>query len=171
MTPNKSTGVQKPKSHQKTPPKSAQVKKQTKKENKTLIWLIPAAVVVVAAIIGAIFLLNQNSPASAEKLPAVMSVSEASQRFTEGAYLLDVRTVAEWNESHVDGAVLIPLDELNARINEVPTDQDVLIICRSGNRSGQARDILRAAGLMRTTSITGGITAWVNAGLPVVTGP
>jgi rhodanese-related sulfurtransferase len=171
MTQNKSTGTQKPKSHQKTPPKSAQVKKQTKKKSTNLTWLIPVAIVVVAAIIGAIVLLNQDKPASASKLPAVMSVSEASQRFSEGAYLLDVRTVPEWNESHVDGAVLIPLDELSARISEVPTDQDVLIICRTGNRSGQARDILRAAGLMRTTSITGGIVAWINAGLPVVTGP
>jgi rhodanese-related sulfurtransferase len=171
MTPNKSSGAQKPKSHQKTPPKTAQVKKQTKKRITTLTWLIPVAVVVVAAIVGAIFLFNQDKPASESKLPAVMSVSEASQRFSEGAYLLDVRTAAEWNESHVDGAVLIPLEELAARISEVPTDQDVLIICRTGNRSGQARDILRKAGLMRTTSITGGIVAWIDAGLPVVTGP
>jgi rhodanese-related sulfurtransferase len=47
----------------------------------------------------------------------------------------------------------------------------VLIICRSGNRSGQARDLLRAAGLKRTTSISGGINAWMAKGLPVVSGP
>jgi rhodanese-related sulfurtransferase len=67
--------------------------------------------------------------------------------------------------------VLIPLDELKSRLAEVPVDQDVLIICRSGNRSGQARDLLRAAGLKRTTSISGGINAWVAKGLPVVSGP
>ena len=159
----------KPKSHQKTPPKSAQVKNQKKAKSK-MNWIVPVALVVVAAIIGAIVLLNNNSAAS-DRLPAEISVTNASQRFNEGAYLLDVRTVAEWNENHVDGAVLIPLDELSSRISEVPTDQDVLIICRSGNRSAQARDILRAAGLMRTTSIAGGINAWMSAGLPVVTGP
>lgn len=172
MAQKKSTGAQKPKSHQKTPPKSAQVKKQNHKQKKsTLTWLIPVAVVVVAAIIGGIFLLNKNAPAVANSLPANMSISEASQRFADGAYLLDVRTVGEWNEHHIDGAVLIPLDELPARISEVPTDQDVLIICRSGNRSVDARNILRAAGLSRTTSINGGINAWIAAGLPVVTGP
>jgi rhodanese-related sulfurtransferase len=171
MAQKKTANAQKPKSHQKTPPKSAQVKKQTQKQKSSMTWLIPVAVVVVAAIIGAIFLLNQNAPASASKLPANMSISEASQRFADGAYLLDVRTVTEWNEHHIDGAVLIPLDELSARISEVPTDQDVLIICRSGNRSVDARNILRAAGLARTTSINGGINAWIGAGLPVVTGP
>jgi len=71
----------------------------------------------------------------------------------------------------VSGAVRIPLDELKSRLAEVPVDQDVLIICRSGNRSGQARDLLRAAGLKRTTSISGGINAWMAKGLPVVSGP
>ena len=84
---------------------------------------------------------------------------------------MDVRTVEEWNQGHVDGAVLIPLDQLGARVNEVPKDQDVLIICRSGNRSGQARDLLRGQGFDRTTSISGGINAWIAKGLPVVTGP
>jgi rhodanese-related sulfurtransferase len=145
------------------------VKKQDKRKSN-FNWIVPVAIVVVAAIIGAIVLLNNNS-AGSNKLPAEISVTNAAQRFDEGAFLLDVRTVAEWNENHVDGAVLIPLDELSSRIGEVPTDQDVLIICRSGNRSAQARDILRAAGLPRTTSIAGGINAWMSAGLPVVSGP
>jgi rhodanese-related sulfurtransferase len=101
----------------------------------------------------------------------MITVQQANEQFVNGAYLLDVREPSEWNEAHVDGAVLIPLGELSARVSEIPTDQDVLIICRSGNRSGQARDLLRAAGLNRTTSINGGINAWMSAGLPVVTGP
>lgn len=173
MAHKKSASAQKPKSHKKTPPKQAQVKKQAAAQNlkSRLTWLIPVAIVVVAAIIGGIFLLNKNTPAVAESLPTNMSVSEAAERFDAGAYLLDVRTVAEWNENHIDGAVLIPLDELPARISELPADQDVLIICRSGNRSAEARNILRSAGLSRTTSISGGINAWIAAGLPVVQGP
>jgi rhodanese-related sulfurtransferase len=66
---------------------------------------------------------------------------------------------------------LIPLAQLSTRLSEIPTDRDVLIICRSGNRSAQARDQLHAAGFANTTSIDGGMNAWIAAGLPVVTGP
>jgi rhodanese-related sulfurtransferase len=71
---------------------------------------------------------------------------------------------------HIDGAVLIPLGELQSRLSEIPTDRDILIICRSGNRSTQARGILRAAGFKRTVSIIGGMNAWIASGLPVTRG-
>ncbi len=144
-------------------------KKKMVAQKKQQKWLLPLMLVAVAVIIGAVVLLT-NKPQT-DALPATVSVEDAAQRFDQGAFLLDVRTVEEWNQGHIDGAVLIPLDELSSRIDEVPTDQDVLIICRSGNRSGQARDILRAAGLKRTTSISGGINEWIAKDLPVVTGP
>lgn len=173
MANKKTTKAKKPVSHQKTPPKSAQVTKtQTRLNDKPYLkWAIPLAVVLVAVIIGVILLQKGPSATTAGTLPMNIGVSDANQRFTEGAFLLDVRTPEEWNESHVDGAVLIPLSELDARVNEIPKDQDVLIICRSGNRSSSARDILRGYGLSRTTSINGGINAWSASGLPVVTGP
>lgn len=124
----------------------------------------------MAVIIGVVLSIAKEGHA-AKGLPSTVSVTEAAQRINEGAFLLDVRTAEEWNQAHVAGAVLIPLDELKSRLAEVPVDQDVLIICRSGNRSGQARDLLRAAGLKRTTSISGGINAWMAKGLPVVSGP
>ena len=145
--------------------KKINVKQQEKKQK----WLLPLILVGLAVIVGAVFLLSNNT--EAKGLPGTITVTDAAQRFDQGAFLLDVRTVEEWNQEHIDGAVLIPLDQLSGRINELPADQDVLIICRSGNRSGQARDLLRAAGLKRTTSISGGINAWIAKGLPVVTGP
>ena len=176
MTNKKTTKAKKPVSHQKTPPKSAQVSRtQTGRNYKAYLkWAIPVAVVLAAVIIAVILLQKGPSATAAEtladSLPANISVSDANQRFTEGAFLLDVRTPEEWNESHVDGAVLIPLNELDARVSELPTDQDILIICRSGNRSASARDLLRGYGLKRTTSINGGINAWSSSGLPVVSG-
>ena len=146
-------------------------KKTTKlqqEQNNTNKWIIPVILVAVAVIVGLILILG-NSPS--KSMPASINVTDAAQRFEDGAFLLDVRTVEEWNQGHVDGAVLIPLDQLSARLNEVPKDQDVLIICRSGNRSGQARDLLRGQGFDRTTSISGGINAWIAKALPVVTGP
>ena len=63
-----------------------------------------------------------------------------------GALLLDVRTVGEYEARHLDGARLIPVDELAARIDEVPRDHPVVVYCRSGGRSGRAAQILRGAG-------------------------
>ncbi|MDO9120178.1 MAG: rhodanese-like domain-containing protein [Anaerolineaceae bacterium] len=136
------------------------------KPNNNNKWLI-IALAAVAVIVAAVFIFQPQT----DSLPATITVQQANDQFANGAYLLDVREPIEWNEAHVDGAVLIPLGELSARVDEIPTDQDVLIICRSGNRSAEARNLLRAAGLDRTTSINGGINAWISAGLPVVSGP
>ena len=131
--------------------------------------MLPLIIILAVAVIASVYLLTQKSDTSG--MPATITVQEAAQQFADGAFLLDVRTQEEWNQSHVEGAVLIPLDQLAARSAELPADRDVLIICRSGNRSGQARDLLRNAGFDRTTSIGGGINAWIAKGLPVVTGP
>lgn len=136
------------------------------KPNNNNKWLI-IALAAVAVIVAAVFIFQPQT----DSLPATITVQQANEQFANDAYLLDVREPIEWNEAHVDGAVLIPLGELSARVDEIPTDQDVLIICRSGNRSAEARNLLRAAGLNRTTSINGGINAWISAGLPVVSGP
>ena len=138
-------------------------KKNLPNNNKWILIGLAAIAVIVAAVL--IFQPKSDS------LPATITVQQANEQFASGAFLLDVREPSEWNEAHVEGAVLIPLGELSTRMSELPTDKDVLIICRSGNRSGQARDLLRAAGLNRTTSVDGGINAWMSAGLPVVSGP
>ena len=110
----------------------------------------------------------QSSTAS---LPAEISVAEAAARRDAGAFILDVRQPDEWNEAHVPGSTLIPLDQLEARVNEVPKDKEVVVICRSGNRSKPGRDALKAAGFTQVTSVSGGLNEWKAAGLPTVTGP
>lgn len=138
-------------------------------KKKTNLFIIIGIAAVLLVIVLTVILLNgQEKPTT---LPTTISVSDAAERFAAGAYLLDVREQSEWNEGHISGAVLIPLAQLPARLSEIPADRDVLIICRSGNRSAQARDQLRAAGFPNTTSIDGGMNAWIAAGLPVVTGP
>jgi rhodanese-related sulfurtransferase len=139
---------------------------------KTLVallgYLIAIGVVVLAVVITVKLLKNDIAK---KTLPMTISVTEASTRFAAGAFLMDVREQSEWNTAHIQGAILIPLGQLSSRLSEIPTDRDVLIICHSGNRSAQARDQLRAAGYLNTTSIDGGMTAWMAAGLQVVTGP
>jgi len=64
----------------------------------------------------------------------------------EGALLLDVRTQGEWRAGHVDGATHIPVQELAARVDEVPADRPVVVYCASGIRSARAVELLREAG-------------------------
>jgi rhodanese-related sulfurtransferase len=87
--------------------------------------------------------------------------------YQNGAFVLDVRTLEEWNEFHAPNTTLIPLDQLTARLDEVPRDRPVLVVCRSGNRSQQGRDILLNAGFGQVTSMTGGLNEWRASGFPV----
>jgi rhodanese-related sulfurtransferase len=107
----------------------------------------------------------------ATPVPAEVSVDTANALRDAGAFMLDVREPDEWTAGHIDGATLIPLGQLAARVAEVPDDRTVVVVCRSGNRSAQGRDILQAAGFAQATSMAGGMNDWTAAGLPVVTGP
>lgn len=98
-----------------------------------------------------------------------IDVTELAARRERGSFLLDVRQPDEYETGHVPGAVLIPLDQLPARQDEVPADQEVLVICRSGGRSAAAVEALNRAGY-RATNVAGGTLAWIDAGLPVVEG-
>ena len=127
---------------------------------------------VVIAIVAVFIAANSGSaPATVNSLPAEINTEMGYQMFQDGAFLLDVRTQPEWEEYHVDGAAMVVLDELESRVSEVPFDQEVIIICNSGNRSQVARDILLQAGHTSVTSIAGGIQGWMSAGHAVVSGP
>jgi rhodanese-related sulfurtransferase len=98
-------------------------------------------------------------------------VEAAAAKREAGAFILDVRQPEEWNEFHIPDATLIPLGELASRVDEVPRDQEIVVVCRSGNRSQQGRDILLKAGFTQVTSMAGGVTQWKAAGHPTVSGP
>jgi rhodanese-related sulfurtransferase len=98
---------------------------------------------------------------------AVVDVREAHRRQAAGALLIDVREPAEWHQGHAPRATLIPLGTLPDRLADVPRDRDVLLICRSGNRSGAAQRRLQQLGYQRVVNVAGGMNAWSSAGLPV----
>jgi len=108
------------------------------------------------------------SPSTLAALPLQVSVAEADRLHQAGALVVDVREPSEWASGIVDGAVLISLGDLPDRLDELPRDRDIVVVCRSGNRSAQGRDILLGAGFPSVTSIAGGMTDWIAAGLPVV---
>jgi rhodanese-related sulfurtransferase len=135
----------------------------TRKRSPFWLWITLAAVAVLA--IGAIFLIGRKP--DAEKSPSEISISQAYGKYQKGVFFLDVRTQAEWDSYHIPNTTLIPLDQLAARVNEVPQDREVVVVCRSGNRSKTGRDLLSQAGYDQVTSMSGGVNAWRAAGYPV----
>ena len=143
--------------------------KNVKKQKKGLpIWLLAVIVIVVISVIGigAMQISNMGSG----QYPSEINVSQASDLRTQGAFILDVRQPEEWTQFHIPGATLIPLGDLPNRLNEVPKDKEVVVVCRTGHRSAQGRDILKNAGFTKVTSMAGGVTQWQTAGLPIATG-
>jgi rhodanese-related sulfurtransferase len=84
-----------------------------------------------------------------------------------GAFVLDVREPDEYAAGHIAGATLIPLGQLPTRLAEVPRDRTVVVVCRTGHRSAQGRDILLDAGYGAVTSMTGGMNEWIAQGRPI----
>ncbi len=132
------------------------------------LWLWIGLGIIAVLAIGLFLWQNVASPANS--LPPEISVATAFSKRTAGAFILDVRTPEEWAEYHIPEATLIPLDQLDTRLGEVPRDREVVVVCRSGNRSKQGRDILIQAGFKQVTSMTGGLKEWQAAGYPTVSG-
>ncbi|PJF39542.1 MAG: transferase, partial [Phototrophicales bacterium] len=76
-------------------------------------------------------------------------------------------TPSEFKNGHVPGAINIPLDQLQARIDEIPTDKPIVVICASGNRSQTGAKRLANAGYDRVYNLKGGTMSWMMAGLPI----
>lgn len=96
-----------------------------------------------------------------------MNAADAKERI-DGAnapYLLDVREAYEYREAHIPGARLIPLGELGKKLDELPRDREILVICRSGNRSGTATRQLNSAGF-KAINLSGGMIGWQRMGFP-----
>lgn len=92
---------------------------------------------------------------------------EARRLLARGALALDVREPDEFAAGHVIGARLIPLGRIGEHLDALPRDRDVVVVCRSGRRSGEAVRLLRQAGIDRALNMSGGMLAWIEAGLPV----
>jgi rhodanese-related sulfurtransferase len=112
-----------------------------------------------------------NSGTGATSLPREISVDQAYALYQQPDVLLvDVREPAEWDEYHAPNAKLIPLGELPNRVNELPKNKKIVVVCRSGNRSQTGRDILLAAGF-DATSMAGGLKEWYAKGYSIEGAP
>ena len=88
----------------------------------------------------------------------------------EDAYLLDVRDADEWAAGHAPQAHHVPMTELLERLDELPADRDVVVVCRVGSRSAQVVAYLQAHGWDRVSNLAGGMWAWQQAGRRMVSG-
>ncbi|WP_131737832.1 rhodanese-like domain-containing protein [Actinomadura roseirufa] len=99
-----------------------------------------------------------------DDVPAVVAAD-----VPQDAYLLDVREQNEWDAGHAPAAVHIPMGQLGDRAAEVPRDQEVFVICRSGARSAQVTVALNQAGWL-ARNVDGGMKGWAEAGRPMENG-
>jgi rhodanese-related sulfurtransferase len=113
--------------------------------------------------------LTQASDESCEGEEAVMAngVPEVpAAAVPDRAWLLDVREIDEWEAGHAPEATHIPLGQLGTRTAELPVDQEIYVICRSGVRSGRATQALNGAG-WQAINVGGGMQDWAAAGRPM----
>jgi rhodanese-related sulfurtransferase len=164
MSQKKKTGSSKSDQGQRAQAERAQVRARVyearrtglaKKTNQSWIWI--GLVVALAAVAIVLFMNRQDRSTAASRLPAEISVAEAAEKRAQGAFILDVREPVEWETVHIPEATLIPLGELAGRAAELPRDQEIVVVCRSGNRSATGRDILKEAGFEQVTSMAGGM--------------
>lgn len=93
--------------------------------------------------------------------------TEVPARLEAGWALLDVRTDEEWAQGRIPGSLHIPMDQLIARIEEIP-DQ-AICVCAVGGRSAQVTQYLTGVG-RDAVNLDGGVYAWAEAGRPLEDG-
>jgi rhodanese-related sulfurtransferase len=98
-----------------------------------------------------------------------IDVSTLAELHARGVTLIDVRNPDEYEAGHVPGARLIPLHEVGERVDEVPADGPVYVICAMGGRSRKACEILMPQG-RDVTNVAGGTKGWIEAGHAVNAG-
>ena len=134
-------------------------------------WLWIGSLLVLIAILSLGISACSTAPAqisaAVSPLPAEISIDEAHELYQESVFFLDVRTQEEWDDFHAPATTLIPLDQLESRLGELPEDEQIVVVCRSGNRSQTGRDIMLANGFEQVTSMDGGLNAWRAVGYPI----
>ncbi|HEV8637040.1 MAG TPA: rhodanese-like domain-containing protein [Chloroflexota bacterium] len=99
-----------------------------------------------------------------------VGIEEVAARQADGAVVVDVREPGEHHHGHVPGAVNVPQAELATRLDEIPRDRELLVVCQAGMRSMRSAQWLKQAGVERVVSVRGGTGAWIAAGKPVAHG-
>jgi rhodanese-related sulfurtransferase len=89
---------------------------------------------------------------------------------TPDIYLLDVRTLGEYTQKRIKGARLIPIDQLQRRVNEIPKNRPVIVYCEVGERSALVGRYLDQLGFQSVYNLSQGIMGWQVRGYPIESG-
>jgi rhodanese-related sulfurtransferase len=125
------------------------------------------AAVVLAACGGA----GDLAPdATAGKKPTTTNAQALHARLQskEKPLVVDVREPSEFQEGHIQGAKLAPLGSVEKGLAGISRDREIVLVCRSGRRSGKAQELLAARGYTNLQNMEGGMLAWEQNGYPVV---
>jgi len=93
-------------------------------------------------------------------LPTELQAELSSGRKIE---LLDVREAWEFQTARIDGATLIPMGQIPARVGELDRDSEIVVICHHGGRSLQVAVFLERLGFSRVHNLAGGVDAWARS--------
>jgi rhodanese-related sulfurtransferase len=97
--------------------------------------------------------------------------AELAERMQKGTapIILDVRSREEYAAEHIRGAINIPYDQLEERLDRLPAakSEEIIVHCERGRRAAAAEEILSAAGYENLRDLTGHMQAWEESGLPV----
>lgn len=122
----------------------------------------------ILAAVMSIFIISCNANTTGDK--EKVTVKEAYELSKGNALIVDVREPDELAELAYDVKDVknIPLGTLEEHLDEIPKDRQVIVVCRSGGRSGRAFEILKAKGYTNVANMEGGMNAWSGAGLPTI---
>jgi hydroxyacylglutathione hydrolase len=104
------------------------------------------------------------------EIPSVKASAALHWIEEHAATVVDVREPLEYAATHIPWSVLIPQAELALQLELLPTDTELLLVCRSGARSLRSAQFLKASGYHRVTNLDGGMIGWMEAGHPIATG-
>ena len=122
---------------------------------------------VIAGCAGFLILLNTVTNSIGNKGIAIINAQTAQEMINDPEVtVIDVRTPGEYQGGHLKQAKLLPVAELSGRLDEISSlkASPILVYCRSGHRSSAAARILKKAGFSKISNLSGGITAWRDAG-------
>jgi rhodanese-related sulfurtransferase len=119
---------------------------------------------ILLTLLSALFLSSCGS------VPELLTPAETLEAHNNGALIVDIRSVEDYEEFHIPKSINIPVLELSSNFDQMPLDQHIILVCNLGRSSLEARDILLEAGYNSVSSMEGGVMAWYDAGYPGISG-
>jgi rhodanese-related sulfurtransferase len=137
-------------------------------EKTVKVLTITMTIIVITTIVIAISIHWNLLPFGNQDRYGYVNVQRAKELIDSkpNLVILDLRNQSEYDSTHIAGSILIPISELEERIDELKKEDELLVYCNKGKRTSKAVSILKANDYTQVYYVAGGIKAWENAGLP-----